>query len=240
MPLTQTLTQMMAKTRRLSDTESRTDRHPDADVRDDINRGLAAYYRVVTQALPGQRFMSESTISTVSGTSLYNLSGFSPSAAELYQLLSMEVEYNSHKFWIQAFSLAERPMLTSPDGAFTGVPLTYQIRGTQIELLPEPTGVYTVTMLWVANAPQKDTAGSEDAETIDTICRFDDYAIAYAVREIATKDKNWDLVQAMSARLAELKQEVLEVAMRRDKNSPGGVVDIFGEGRRFRSARRYR
>lgn len=75
MALTQTLAQIRENVLQFADVKGTTAlaRHPVATVNDYINRGLGSLHRKLTEALPDQRYLSSSTITTVKGTSLYTL-----------------------------------------------------------------------------------------------------------------------------------------------------------------------
>lgn len=217
MALLQTLAQLRSATRQQADADG-TDalaRHPDANVNDMVNRGLAALYRILVRSRGDQRYLSSQVITTVAGTTTYALN------AAFMHLISMDITVDGHKYWLEAFQPNERPLLSDPNVSWTGKPFTYAIRGNDIELLPAPTGVYTVNA-WFVPAP---VALSSDSDATDTIARLDDYVVWYAARELATKDKAWDLVSTLSAKMGEMRSDVEAIARARDQNSPSRIVD---------------
>lgn len=235
MALTQTLLQIRNNVRKLADVEGTTAllRHPDADLNDYINRGIAAFYRLLSLTVADQRFTATSTLTTSSGTANYSL------AADFDSLISIDVTANGVKSWIVAYEMNERPALTDPATSYTGIPFTYRLRGSNIELLPTPGGTYTVTLWYVPATSQL----VSDSDTVDTIVRLDDYIIAYAARLIAVKDKNFDLAQQCSSMMGELEPEIRTIARARDRNSPSRIVDesqMDRWGRRRRLPGRWR
>jgi len=190
-------------------------KHPNTDLNDYINRALGALERILTDAIPDQRLLSSQSISTVSGTSLYAL------GATFQSLISVSATANGHTSWLEAYEMHERPALTSADTTFTGIPFTYRLRGSNIELLPTPAGVYTVT-LWFQPATTQLTA---DSDTYDTICRLDDYLVPYAARLVAIKAGDMKRMQICDALIKEYREEVQVVARKRDQNSPARIVD---------------
>jgi hypothetical protein len=222
--LNQTLAQLRASVRSFANVGGTTAllKHPNASVNDYINRALGSLYRRLTMAVPDQRYLSSAEKTTTSGTTLYAFSGFTPAVTDFDHLISVDLEAGGLKQWLLAYEMHERPELDNPsDGS--GIPYTYRLRGDSIELLPEPTGSYTVTIWYVPNAPNL----TSDSQTFDTISRLDDYVIAYAARLIATRDKNWDLVAEARRVCQEMESEIETLARSRDKNSPSVPVDDY-------------
>jgi hypothetical protein len=217
MALTQTLAQLRTNVRRMADAGGTTalQRHPDADLNDYVNRGIAALRRELDVAIPDQRFLASSTVTTVAGTTTYSL------PADFNHLVSIDILADGTKTWLLPYELHERASLTSPDINSSGVPLAYRLMGGNVELLPAPQGVYTVTLWYVADP----STLSLDASTFDTITRLDDYVIAYAAKLVAMKDKNWDLLGACDGLMDRMREDVQFIARSRDRNSPSRIVD---------------
>jgi hypothetical protein len=228
MALTQTRLQVRDNVRRTTDTRGANAlvRHPDTDLNEYINRGYAALYRKLTVVVPDQRFLSTSTISTVSGTTTYSL------PADFDHLISIDMLANGVLSWLTSFEMPDRPGLASASASGTGIPTTYRLRGSNIEVLPTPASVYTITLWYVPNTAQF----TADNNTFDTIVRLDDYVISYASLQVAVRDKNWPLVGECRTAMAELDPELEAIARSRDKNSPSRIVDE--QAGQFRRRRR--
>ncbi len=205
-------------------------RHPDAKLNDHINRAIGSLHRRLRTAIPDQRILAETTITTEDGVTMYDL----PETVDY--LISVELIANSHRSWLTSFEMSERPSLISEDIPSVGIPFTYRLRGEQIELLPTPTGEYDVHLWFVPAAQQLAT----DGEDYDTISRLDDYIIAYAARFIAIKDKNWDLAAQCKALIEEIGPEIDALSRNRDRNSPPRIIDVYASDRWGRSRRRVR
>lgn len=235
MALNRSLVQMRDGARKLANVQgaSALQRHPDADVNDYVNRGLGSLHRKLTEAVPDQRFLSSTTVTTVAGTLTYSL------PATFDHLISIDLTANGIRSWLVAYEMHERPMLVDPSASYTGVPFCYRLRGSNIELLPEPNNAYDCVLWYVPTSSQL----TGDSQTYDTISRLDDYVMAYAARLIAMKEKAWDLVAACKDITSELSEEIAMLARSRDKNSPSRVVDEMQYdrfGRRARLPRRWR
>lgn len=217
MALTQNRGQIRGNVQKLANVAGTTalQRHPTADLDDYINRGIGSLYRILTAALPDQRYLASQSIATIAGTSLYTL------AADFDSLISIDLTANGTKVWLEAYAMNERPILTDPASTYSGIPYTYRLRGANIELLPAPSAVYTSTLWYVPTSVQL----ASDGATFDTISRLDDYVIAYAARFVAIRDKNWDLARECKGIVDELRSEVETLARARDKNSPSRPVD---------------
>lgn len=229
MALNRTIDQMANATRRAANALGATalQRHPDVDLFDYVNRGIAALDRILKIADTGQRFLSSTSITTAVGSELYEL------PPDFLHLISLSGEVNGVMRWFTSYEHNERPLLVDQNAGWTGEPLYYRLRQANISLLPIPSGVYTLT-LWYAPAPGALTTG----QSYDTIARLDDYIVTYAARFIAEKDSNWDLYDRLTARLGELRGDVEALARNRDTNSPGRIIDVtqrdrWGRMRRY-------
>lgn len=217
MALTQTLAQMRANVQSLADIGGTAAlvRHPTASLNDYLNRGIGALYRILTLAVPDQRYLSTTTITTSTGTTTYSL------PADFDHLVSADLTAYGAKVWLQDFAMEERATLTSPNGGYSGVPFSYRLRGANIELLPSPTAAFTLALWYVPSFTQL----ASDSDALDTINRLDEFVVAYAARLVGIRDKNWDLVNACKQMMDELRGDIETIGRSRDKNSPSRIVD---------------
>ncbi len=130
--------------------------------------------------------------------------------------------------------MSDRPALADTNNVSTGIPTTYRLRGSNIELLPRPADAYTVTLWYVPNVAQFTTDGGN----FDTIVRLDDYVIRYAGLQVAVRDSNWSLVNECRAGMAELDPELEAISRSRDKNTPSRIVDEMADRGGHRISRR--
>lgn len=233
MSLDQSLAQMRANVRDFANIAGTTAlaRFPDLKVNEAILRAIGSLYRKLNEARPGQRYLNTNTITMVAGQAAY------PLPSDFESLISVDLSANGVKIWLDNYTLKERPTLTDPSEAWSGVPFGYRIEGNLIEFLPTPQSATYISTLWyVPNAPQPD----QDAKSIDTIERLDDYIIAYASRIIATKDKAWDLVAECRTVCEELDGEIKTLGRSRDRNGTVTIVDTYQTDRFGRNARRPR
>jgi hypothetical protein len=230
--ITQTLAQLRSGTRKFADVQgtSALVRHPDADLNDYVNRGIAALRRELDVAIPDQRFLASSSVSLTAGTSTYAL------PADFNALISVGLVADGARSWLVAYEMHEHASLTDPSASFRGVPFAYRLRGSNIDFLPVPQASYTATV-WYVSDP---STLSSDASTLDTITRLDDYVIAYAAKLVAVKDKNFDLVAVCDGVMDRMRDDVQFIARSRDRNAPSRIVDESMADRWGRPVRRYR
>lgn len=228
MSLTRTIDQMVAATRQIANVEGQTGllRHPDANVFDYVNRGIAALDRVLRTLDSGQRYLTSTTITTAASTETYSL------PADFMHLISLGGSVNGVQRWFKSYDMSERPHLIDTNAGWTGEPLYYRLRASNISLLPIPAAVYSLTLWYQAN-PSTLTTG----QSFDTIARLDDFIVYYAARFIAKKDKNFDLHVTLTDDMNALRGEIETIARGRDQNSPARIVDV---SERDRQMSRYR
>lgn len=231
MALTQNQAQIRSNVRKFANVQGTTAllRHPDADLNDYINRALGSLHRRLTVALPDQRFLATTTITTTAGTSTEAL------PADFDSLITAELIVDEKRVWLIGFEMHEQAALLRTDVSRTGVPYAYRLRAGNIEILPTPQDEYSVVLWYLPTTDQL----ANDAATFDTISRLDDYVVAYAARLVSIKDKNWDLRDACMQILGELESEIDVLARTRDRNSPPRIVDIY-QADRWGRQRRYR
>ncbi len=222
MPLNRTIDQMVSAARKCANVQGTTAlvRHPDADLFDYVNRGVAALHRQLSMVDSGQRYLSSVTVTTAASQEAYSL------PADFMHLISLSGELDGVQRWFTPYSMNERPELTDENNGWTGEPLYYRLRGGNISLLPVPSGVYDLT-LWYTAQPSTLTTG----QTFDTIARLDDFIVWYAAKEVAKKDKNWDLHRACTEDMDRMRGEIDAVGRNRDRNAPAMIIDVCARDR---------
>lgn len=217
MTLSRTIDQMVDGARRCAGVQgtSALERHPDADLFDYCNRGIAALYRILAIADSGQRYLASTTLTTSANTEVYAL------PSDFMHMVSLSGQINGVQRWYTPYEMQERPHLVDQNAGWTGEPLYYRLRGSNISLLPVPKGVYSLT-LWYSPAPGTLTTG----QTFDTIARLDEYVVWWAAKEIAKKDRNWELHDRLSSDLAKLESQVDAIARNRDQNHGNRIQDV--------------
>lgn len=170
-------------------------RHPDADINDYVNRGIAALYRLLCRVNGDQRYLATAPIPTLAGVARYSLPD------DFQHAISLEGTINGRTYRFDSYDWSQRPWL---ENRTTGEPYLFRLLGDELELMPVPSGPYQLELWYVPSAPQL----TEDNDPFDTIVRLDDYVVDYAARLVAERDENYELMGAVAQHLAELKADI--------------------------------
>jgi hypothetical protein len=123
---------------------------------------------------------------------------------------------------LDTFDALQEPMLRDTTARILPEPL-YQVRGSNIMLLPVPTSVMTIRLNYI---PSLDDLSS-GSTAFDGINGWEDYAVTFAARKILLKDGNDP--QKLAMLTSDLQREVeriVRLAPRRDAFRPERVKDI--------------
>lgn len=218
-----TITELITRIRRRSDTENALDRFPDSEVTDELNEGVAALYDEILRAR-GQPYYRKSFAVTTDGVAtLYDL------PTDLYQLVSVETIYQGFGYQLDAFTEREHAPLIAPTFMNCGYGYTYQMRGgtagnpEQIELLPLPVANLPVTVWYVPVAPYLD---SVTVTTFDGFGGWEEFAVLYAAVKLMEKDKDLEKVQSLSSALEGVRARIQAMQPKRDRVNPSTVTDV--------------
>jgi hypothetical protein len=216
--LTRTLAQIRASVRQTADIEgvAALNRHPDANLNDYINRGIAWVYYRINESRGGQYYLSSTTITTSTGVAVYALD------ATFYRLLSVVAIVNGASIpLLRIDDEATRVALSDTSRGWSGIPLRYELTGGNFTFYPTPGAAYSLAIRFVPSAPQL----VNDSDTLDTIERFDDAVIYFAAREVAMKDEQYELIAILDGRLAEMDERIRASSPKRDEAVPPRIQD---------------
>lgn len=211
-----TLAQLLVRVRQRADIESKLQRFADSELTDNINEGIAATYDELIKARGHGYYQTDKTVTTVSGTSLYALD------AAFLVLENVATTINGRPITLVEFELAERARLTDPNYGWNGAPFAFRIRGSNIEFLPTPTGVYTITLTIVPAATL--LVGTTD--TFDGIDGWEELAVCWAARQAAIKNGAWQLVGTLQQDMDSVKDRIRSLASKRNAASPARIIDV--------------
>ena len=215
--LFQTLAQMRGNLQSLCDLKGTTAlvRHPVASLNDYINRGIGDLYRKLTEQIPDQRYLANTTITTATGVTTYAL------PPDFDHCISVDLFADGVKRWLESYMPNERPTLSDPNFSPQGYPLYYRLEGNNITYLPVPAGIYTSTLWYCPTTPTL----AADSDAFDTLSRLDDYILGYAGRFVAVRDKRDDLFNLCEQMRSDVIDDIRIAARSRDKNSPQRIVE---------------
>lgn len=207
---------------RRSDNEGATDRHPRADVLRYVNQGCAELYDLLIEAR-GRTYYRSATawsFTTTADTTLYTASF----PATFYRLVSIRVSDGTVGEPLHPFTPMEEPELRT-DGVAAYFPTHYELRPNGVVLLPEHSAGKTVTVDYIPTFTDLSDSG---ASTFDGINGWEEYAVCFAARNMATKDEEWELARALESDMARLKERISKLAPHRDAFRPRRLQDVRG------------
>jgi hypothetical protein len=200
-----------------------------------INQGVARVWNHLVRADP-LRYVNATpySLSTTSGTYLYNLETSVPT---LLEVVLVSLVRGSDRITVNRFHFQERNRHTNtpnvdvtPWGRTSVHYCLYgnDIDGTgqRIEFRPDP-GTNTYEIHYVTRAPELD----DDTDAYDGINGFEDYVIEWAARKAARKEESYEMFQSLNATLAEAKAEIEAMGPNRDSGQPDRIQDTYRSGR---------
>lgn len=225
MARTATLLELRTRAYRRAGMENETSRFPAAEVTIDVNESIADLYDQLLRSWGSTRFESAQTVNVTAGTSTYAL------AAGFLELLAVEMAETTGAVWaLDLFMRSEKPDLRRTDFATGARPSMYALIGSNVEIYPVPPAAYTMTVRYVPAA----TKLANDADTFDGINGWEEWVVVDTARKLATKDRDFALVQVLSADLARLNERIAARAPQRDRGGHRRVVDVRrGRARRY-------
>lgn len=171
-----------------------------------LNRNLRLVYAMLVKARGSGYYRSETTFSTVAGTQLYAL------PAAFMEALDVRLEPSS----TDKFSLVEAQdsEVAGLESATQSWPSRYQLRADNIALLPTPSAIVSVRLVYVpAFVPLV-----ADTDTFDGVCGFEEAAVWRTVAEMLSKDSA-DTAFAL-LRIQEWDRHIGDMAQKRAVNPP--------------------
>ena len=226
MARTATLAEMRTRAYRRSGNESETTRFPTAEVTTDINESIADLYDRLLRAWGTDRFEASQSIAvSLAGGSTYAL------AAAFLELLAVEIDGTSQglgKYALKRFMRGEKADLSNTNSTTGTAPTMYSLIGANVEVLPAPGANYTLTVRYVPAA----TKLVNDADAFDGINGWEEWVVVDVARKLATKDRDFALVNVLQADLARLTERIAARASQRDRGGHRRVVDVRQSWRR--------
>lgn len=219
------------------------DRFPDEEVARYAMRAINEFWRVGSEgAGQGQMAQTTSSKSLTSGTTDYTLASFSPAISDIAHLINVEIDGDGRRIWLRSFEHFEHASLSDPNSPAIGIPRCYRlINSASIQFLPAPQGTYTAYLTYVPYPTQL----SGTPSSYDSFAGLlDEWATRFIAREVALKQRWWDLHDRMKADLygpdgqSGLLADIRAEFRKRDLNTPPRVVDETAVDRYGRRVRR--
>ena len=229
------LSTLRLRVRRAVDSEGATSRFSDAELNDYINESLAELYELIRSAFGQDYYRKVYSFTTGGNSATYNL------PSDFLALISVDVplggnlvltarpfmenERNKFKFFPFGAWTMHQPIYYRLTGATDGTGATAQT----ISFIPTPTGTYTVNVNYVPVPPVL----SADGDTFDGVAGWEEYAVADAAIKCALKNQQFDLMQALEGRKAQIMARIEKMAAEHDGGAPERVHDVTTDQEAF-------
>lgn len=195
----------------------------DPELNDYINTAWCELYELLIDSGSEYRLETD-TITTASGTSAYDL------PSDFFRLRGVDIAISADEtLTAHPYMFEERNTYRTAGAWAPGYPVWYRQSGDTVKFIPEPTGVYTVTLHYYP-VP---TALVSNQNTIDGINGWDDFVVVKAAMKAAAKEENAGLVSQLAAEAAGLATRIRNAAPKRDAGAPERAQDVVGWGGDF-------
>lgn len=213
---------LRAQVRRRADQESGGQSNQQLCSEPELNDYINAAWCELYEMLIGwgqEYFLLSSSITTVSGTSDYDL------PSDFFKLRGVDVTLSSDEtFSAHPYMFEERNSYRLGGSWQPGWPVWYRLKGDSIGFIPIPTGVYTAT-LWYYPVPATLVS---DGNTLDGVNGWDDFVVVTAAAKAAAKEESDGLVAQLTRERMALIQRIQSSAPSRDAGAPERVQDVVG------------
>ena len=215
------LTTLRARVRRAGSWENATGRVSDAELDDAINEGIAEIWEAIVNTGKHWKRSESSAANTASGTQAYAL------GATVYLVLSVKMTISGRESSLTPIDEISMPEVGGQLYATTGQPRHYTIAGDYLLFSPIPDGAYSYKYAFVPCATKLVNPG----DNFDGINGWERGVVYAAVREIAFKQKEWELADRADGIVAKVKAQIQTTGVKRDP-LPATMVDLRGLERR--------
>jgi len=223
------LSTLRTRVQRAADIEGSTARFPSSELNDYINESLAELYGLIIGAYGQDYYRRTFTFTTNGASASY------PLPNDFLSVISVDVPLGGNLvITAKTYSENERNLYKFfPFGAWTlHQPLFYRLTGAfdssgstpqTITFTPQPSGPYTVNVNYVP-VPTKLV---DDLNTFDGVAGWEEYVVLDAAMKCATKNQEWELLQALAARKQGMRERVEAMAAEHNAGTPERVQDIY-------------
>lgn len=210
------LSTLRTDVQQMGDWENATDRVPTALIDRALNQAITETWQEIVRVGGQHKVTTTASANTSNGTRAYALaSDFLWGLAVLATVDGVERE-------LTGIDMLHSSDFTDSSGGL-GSPRYFQFVGDNLEFVPTPDAAYAYRYRYV----QGPTALSGASDPWDGIVGFEQHAVCLATKMIATRQKEWDLVNAMRADIAGHAARIFDTLKRRNPFPPK-VVDVRG------------
>src|SRR5271165_4381160 len=226
-----------------TNTENRTGFFTSTDVHNALNEGLQEFWEKLIAARGQEHVRKQWPLIITSGQASYAL------PTDFFELISIDIQvgpgqYISCRPYMEAERNAFR-LYPGWSGWYMGLPVYFRIQGSPaaanlpipvdktINFIPTTTSNFPVTLNYIYTFPTFDPAGSQDANQIDSINGWTNYAVWYAVMVGRSKLKEdpsfaMAMMERIGKRIEELAGQNSAGDAERERDVEGGDYEALG------------
>jgi len=187
-----------------------------------INASAQELYDLLIASYTQEYYLTESDITIVSGTDLYDL------PADFYKLLGVDLVLSSggagEAVTLQPYMFSERnKYLNSYVSSFSNngaVRAKYRLQNNQIKMIPEPSGGFKLTVHYIPSM----TKFVSDVDTFDGVNGWEEYIIIDTAIKMLRKEESD--ITALTFEKNDMLKRIESMAKDRDAGSPDYVADV--------------
>ncbi len=173
-----TLEALIQSVRRRANIENQQGFIPDSEITEYLNYGMSEVYDMLVESKAQEFFVSRYNFSTQANTSYYAL------PADMFQLMTVDLNLgNQITLSCRPYMPAERNRFKWFPGWNYTLPVYYRLQGQNINFIPAPSSVYSVT---IAYYPVYQPL-ADPSDTFDGINGWEEYGIWKAVADCKAK-----------------------------------------------------
>lgn len=216
MSRTRTLIEMVTDVRQRTNMEN-SSFVTDAEIREFLNQALAELWSRLTQGGGQPHYRSQTTISVVTGTSVYAL------PVDFWTLQGVEASLNGITGALSPFMPVERAALSGASRSPWGLvsPVRYRIQADNIEFLPA-TETFDATVFYTPSCPRL----VEDSDTFGGFNGYEMAAIYDACATVLQKEESDPSFYA--GQRDRIYRHIETLSNNRDASMPERVQDVTG------------
>ncbi len=186
----------------------------DAELANYLTASAQELHDLLVQKFGSDYSYSTSTVTTAAGTETYAL----PST--FYKLLAADITINSKKYDLKKYVLKERNHYKNSTLNYPSQVPRYRLQGSNISLLPAPSGVYTVTLHFAPVLP----VTTNIIVAVDFPNGWEEYVVVDAAIKCLAKEES-DTRDLMASKQM-IRGNIDEAAENRDAGEPDSAVDV--------------
>lgn len=211
---TRTLLQLRTEARQRADMENDDSFITDTEATRFINQSIKRLYDLLLTNQGGDYYVASNTFSTVGGTDTYAL------PAGFYRLLGIDVNFGGPRpVPLKPFMFHERNDYRYNTGWNYYEAVRYRILGSNIQFIPIPGGVFSVTLWYIPTF----TDLVADGDLFDGFNGWEEWVVVDSAIKMQEKEEN--VQPELVARLAGLTAQIEALAEGRDHGFPQRVID---------------